>query len=187
MAKHIYLIRHGETYFNSIGKIQGWCDSPLSEKGIAQAKRARQMIIDKGIEFDAAYSSTQGRAMDTLEIISGGKINYKRRKDLREMGFGRFEGEARAIMPKVYGDFFVQFGGESVDQVTDRMNRVMREIAQTDSENILVVSHGRTIKFFTQYWQEHSETPEIENVPNCSILKYHFDNEQFKLLKHIIH
>lgn len=71
MAKHIYLIRHGETYFNSIGKIQGWCDSPLSEKGIAQAKRARQMIIDKGIEFDAAYSSTQGRAMDTLEIISG--------------------------------------------------------------------------------------------------------------------
>lgn len=34
----IYLMRHGQTYFNVWHKIQGWCDSPLTEEGINQAK-----------------------------------------------------------------------------------------------------------------------------------------------------
>ena len=32
MVKHLYLMRHGETLFNVRRKIQGWCDSPLTEK-----------------------------------------------------------------------------------------------------------------------------------------------------------
>ena len=38
--KHLYLLRHGETLFNLRHKIQGWCDSPLTEEDIAQARRA---------------------------------------------------------------------------------------------------------------------------------------------------
>lgn len=37
----LYLMRHGETYFNIWHKIQGWCDSPLTPNRINQAKAAR--------------------------------------------------------------------------------------------------------------------------------------------------
>ena len=40
MIKHLYLMRHGETLFNVYRRIQGWCDSPLTEVGINQAIKA---------------------------------------------------------------------------------------------------------------------------------------------------
>lgn len=39
MKQTLYLMRHGETLFNQLGKIEGWSDSPLTENGIKQAKR----------------------------------------------------------------------------------------------------------------------------------------------------
>ena len=37
----LYLMRHGETLFNTLNRIQGWCDSPLTEKGQDQARQVR--------------------------------------------------------------------------------------------------------------------------------------------------
>lgn len=42
MKKTLYLMRHGQTLFNKRKKIQGACDSPLTEEGINQAKLARE-------------------------------------------------------------------------------------------------------------------------------------------------
>ena len=42
MVKTFYLMRHGQTRFNVQGRIQGACDSPLTEEGIEQAKTARR-------------------------------------------------------------------------------------------------------------------------------------------------
>ena len=52
MAKTLYLMRHGQTLFNVLKKIQGWCDSPLTEEGIRQAKIARKWFEDNNIQFD---------------------------------------------------------------------------------------------------------------------------------------
>lgn len=49
MEKILYLMRHGQTLFNLEHKIQGWCDSPLTELGINQAKIA-------GRYFEADFS-----------------------------------------------------------------------------------------------------------------------------------
>ena len=46
MVKHLYLMRHGETLFNVRRKIQGWCDSPLTENGVKQAKAVREILKD---------------------------------------------------------------------------------------------------------------------------------------------
>ena len=70
MAKTLYLMRHGQTLFNVLKKIQGWCDSPLTEEGIRQAKIARKWFEDNNIQFDHAYSSTSERCCDTLELVS---------------------------------------------------------------------------------------------------------------------
>ena len=39
MATEVYLVRHGETMFNQLNKVQGWCDSPLTVKGINDLKK----------------------------------------------------------------------------------------------------------------------------------------------------
>ncbi len=45
--KHLYLMRHGQTLFNAQNKIQGWCDSPLTSKGIEQAKAAKKILDER--------------------------------------------------------------------------------------------------------------------------------------------
>ena len=61
MVKKLYLMRHGQTLFNLQNKIQGWCDSPLTELGQYQAKVAGQYFKDHQITFDHAYCSTSYR------------------------------------------------------------------------------------------------------------------------------
>lgn len=48
----VYFVRHGQTYLNKYHRIQGWADSPLTDKGIADAKHAGDRL--KVIPFDAA-------------------------------------------------------------------------------------------------------------------------------------
>ena len=78
----IYLVRHGQTLFNVHHKIQGTCDSPLTELGRAQATAVRQYFLQKEISFDAAFCSKQERASDTLEIITDNQLSYTRLRDL---------------------------------------------------------------------------------------------------------
>ena len=61
-------MRHGETRFNAQHRIQGWCDSPLTERGIEQAHAMGARLRDRGVRIDHAYCSTAERAADTLEI-----------------------------------------------------------------------------------------------------------------------
>ena len=49
-----YYVRHGQTLFNEIGKMQGWCDSPLTQKGIEDAHRAREALKDIGPDLHQA-------------------------------------------------------------------------------------------------------------------------------------
>lgn len=103
--KQVYLIRHGQTLFNKQKKIQGFCDSPLTDLGIKQVEIARKHIDELSMKFDEAYSSTSERAIDTLKIITD--IDFKTDKNLREWNFGELEGEGEHLNPSLhYGDFF---------------------------------------------------------------------------------
>ncbi len=130
MKKTFYITRHGQTLFNAQKKIQGACDSPLTEIGIKQAEIAGKHLRDLGIEFDDAYSSTSERAIDTLKIMTD--IPFTTRKDLKEWDFGRLEGEGEHLNPKLpYRDFFVQYGGEDEFEFQDRIANAMMDIANT--------------------------------------------------------
>ena len=52
-----YLMRHGETLFNTQKRVQGWCDSPLTEK--------------HDMTFDQYYCTTIERTSDTIELATG--------------------------------------------------------------------------------------------------------------------
>ena len=63
----IYIIRHGQTEWNSLMRLQGRSDNPLNDDGIAQAKNASYKL--KGIPFSTVYSSPLKRAIRTAEIL----------------------------------------------------------------------------------------------------------------------
>jgi len=92
---YIYLVRHGQTLFNLTGQVQGWSDSPLTEKGISQAKLAGKGLSN--VAFNTAFSSDAGRARSTALIIldenkSDEKPALTELTQLREWGYGGFEG-----------------------------------------------------------------------------------------------
>ena len=184
--KYIF-IRHGKTHFNEIGLKQGWCDSPLTALGIAQAEIAAQYFKDHDITFDHAYASTSERACDTLEIITDQP--YIRLKGLKEWNFGTFEGESEDLNPKLpYGDFFVAYGGEGEMQLRDRVSKTLSDIMRKDDHNcVLAVSHGASCRQFMRAW-EHTTSIDIkERLYNCCILKFEFENDTFTLVDIINH
>ena len=185
MKKTLYLMRHGQTLFNLRKKIQGSCDSPLTEEGIRQAKIAGKYFEDNGITFDSAYSSTQERASDTLEIVTGNKMKYERLKGLKEWNFGAFEGKDECLNPKLpYGDFFKQFGGEGELELRERMNKTLTEIMnKNDHQVVLAVSHGAACAQFYRAWEEHAKVKKTERFYNCCIQKYEYEDGIFTLVE----
>lgn len=92
---HLYVVRHGKTYFNRYNKLQGWGNSPLVESGIQDAYQAGHKLSQ--VHFKAAYSSDTTRAMDTAKIIldenkNSRDISLITDAKFREEFYGSFEG-----------------------------------------------------------------------------------------------
>lgn len=183
MKKTLYMMRHGQTLFNELHRIQGWSDSPLTQLGVRQAKGAGKYFQDNGIVFDHAYSSTSERACDTLEIATDYKMPYQRRKGLKEMNFGKFEGQSESLNPPfdVFENFFLDFGGESRSDVRKRLFETNSQIMEEENEIVLVVSHaGACLHFLTQIASEDQLNDVLEKgVSNCAIFKYSYENGKF--------
>ncbi len=98
----IYFARHGKTLFNTYDLVQGWADSPLTDKGIEVARYLGEGFKDKHIQFDAYYTSDAGRQRETMQVLleQKGVKDYKIQelKGLREVFYGGFEGGTNAKM-----------------------------------------------------------------------------------------
>ena len=62
-----YVVRHGQTLFNVMGKVQGWCDTPLTPEGVAGAEALGRGLAD--VEFARVFSSDSGRAVQTASAL----------------------------------------------------------------------------------------------------------------------
>ena len=156
MKKTLYLMRHGQTLFNVEHKIQGWCDSPLTEQGIKQAEIAARYFDDNKITFDHCYASTSERACDTMDEFLNPPV------------------------PHGYGDFFVQYGGESQQQVQDRMIKTLTEIMEKeDHHDVLALSHGGACFFFVRAFDDYNAVIDYSRVGNCTIFKLVYEDGIF--------
>lgn len=95
---HLYLVRHGQTLFNRYNRLQGWSNSPLTEKGLKDADKAAKKL--ENITFAAAYCSDTTRAQITAQRIldaseAAGNARPKLVSDMhfREQCYGYFEGQ----------------------------------------------------------------------------------------------
>jgi len=113
MAKtKLYIARHGKTMFNTIGRAQGWSDSPLTEAGERGIHELGIGLREAGIQFQQAVSSDSGRTIQTMGIVLeelglAGKIPYRYDKRIREWCFGSFDGAYdgelfMGVLPRVF-------------------------------------------------------------------------------------
>lgn len=170
----IYLVRHGQTLFNVHHKIQGTCDSPLTDLGRAQAEAVYQYFKKNKIHFDAAFCSTQERASDTLELITHQKMPYTRLKELREKSHGEYEGQDEFMLPWRRGFSRINAAMEPDKHVAERMDNAMTKIIDMTKSNdtILVVGHGTALRLFTQEIKS-----DFSGYDNCGVTKLQaFDN-----------
>ena len=97
MANTVYFIRHGETYFNRFSRLQGWADSPLTEKGEQDAVAVGKAL--SSLKVDYLFSSDMMRAINTAKLLiaQNPHTNIKepeQNKLFREVFYGSFEGFA---------------------------------------------------------------------------------------------
>ena len=157
----LIIVRHGQTQWNLKLIRQGHLDSPLTEKGIAQAKALGERLMRE--TFTALYSSDLGRALQTAQMIAAatghGIVTDPR---LRERHLGIFQGlngdELREKYPEEYrlhrtaGPSYVIPGGESVQQQVARNVDYLIEIAEKHhGETIVVVTHGGVLSGFFRH------------------------------------
>lgn len=152
----IYITRHGETQWNAEGRMQGWLNSNLSEKGVANAQKLGEHL--KHIDFDYVCCSPLGRAKETASHVMGDKttqIVYN--EAFKEMGFGIWEGmmhdDVKEQYPEQQHNFwnaphlFEAISGESYELFIDRIrNGFENLIADKECKNILLVTHAAVIK-----------------------------------------
>lgn len=158
MEQTIYLIRHGETVFNTQGRYQGELDSPLTLDGIEQVRNISKLlkvVIDKPNEWEI-ISSPLGRAMQSTEIICDilgfdlNKITTDSR--LIEVSVGSWAGlttkEIQSSWPKLIEDtdnynwYFNSPNGESYESVVHRVSEWFESIR--DKKKVIAISHGLT-------------------------------------------
>lgn len=92
----LYFLRHGQTTWNADGnRYAGATDVPLTETGIAQARKGGELIRD--LSFDAVYCSGLSRALETAKLaLDGRDIPIVRDPRLNEMNYGTWEGKTHA-------------------------------------------------------------------------------------------
>lgn len=173
----LYITRHGETVWNIQKRMQGHKDSPLSQLGARQAEWLAEALKD--VEFEAAYSSSSRRALQTTRIIVGSRdIPVVPMDGLMEINLGVWEGlvfsEAESLYPEEYKNFwnypnrYSPVGGETIEALIERAGRTLETIAKRHNcGNVLVVTHAVTLKAMAAY----VEKKEIKDLWSGAYMK----------------
>ena len=104
----LVLVRHGESEWNKLNLFTGWTDVDLSEKGIAEAKSAGQLLKSEGFDFDVCYTSFLKRAIHTLNHIldemDRAWLPVVKTWKLNERHYGALQGLNKAETAEKYGE-----------------------------------------------------------------------------------
>jgi broad specificity phosphatase PhoE len=157
VIENLILVRHGETVLNAAGIAQGWNDSALSDLGQRQVRALAERIKPLGIT--AIFSSPLGRAMSTAQVIAEATgLPITTLDDLREMGYGEWEGMRFIEVRQQYAEHYAKWvddpdyacpGGESHRDLLNRMERAFAHIEKTSNDErqrVVVVTHGTAIR-----------------------------------------
>ncbi|HUH07170.1 MAG TPA: 2,3-diphosphoglycerate-dependent phosphoglycerate mutase [Egibacteraceae bacterium] len=159
----LILIRHGQSEWNAENRFTGWVDSPLSEQGRREAKRAGELLASEGIAVDRAFTSTLSRAVETgqivLDALGQGGLEQTRAWELNERFYGALTGRNKQQTREEFGDEQVHVWRRSYDiappggeSLKDTGNRTLPYFNHTilpatrEADVVLVSAHGNSLR-----------------------------------------
>lgn len=153
----LYIMRHGETEWNTKHWLQGRTDIPINENGKKVAELTRDGLKD--VVFDAAFTSPLLRAKETAQIVLEGRdIELIEEQRIIEMCFGDYEGTSMVDKHedmKIYferpKEYVVKNGVEPYEDVFARINSFLDELTSNPrykDSNIFVATHGGMLRGF---------------------------------------
>jgi broad specificity phosphatase PhoE len=152
----LYLLRHGETTYSRTGGYCGDLDPELTENGVLMAKEFAEAY--QKTPWTAVYASPMKRTIATAKpLCDAVGIEMQLRDGLKEIRYGKWEGQTVEFVKQHYGEDYVQWltepawnaptGGETATEIASRASAVVAEIQKNySSGNVLIVSHKATIR-----------------------------------------
>jgi probable phosphoglycerate mutase len=196
----ILLIRHGETAWNAIKKLQGHLDIPLNAEGTRQAKALAAALQDE--QLDAIFSSDLQRAVQTAgEIARLQGLSTRIDEQLRERCFGGFEGMLYSDLPERYPDAYATWRshdpdsnfppsvenntGESIRQFQLRtISAITHHAQQFAGKKIAIVAHGGVLECAYRAAKNLPlHAPREITIYNASINRFQWNGEKLQLLQ----
>lgn len=175
----IYFLRHGETAWNQLGKIQGRIDNPLNEQGVKQSQTAQKLFAS--IPFTHAYASTLLRAFETAQIIIDKRpLVIKQDARLVERDFGELEGTAHEMYYLYEEKGTIPASVETRESIHQRVHAFFQEmVEQHQADDVILVSaHAHAIRA----WAEKmfpEDFPFSTRLHNCQAIITDFNDGQF--------
>ena len=209
----LYLMRHGETIINRARRTQGWCDGVLTHKGIEVAIKTG--IGLSNINFKSIYSSDLGRAIKTANIVIkenkfSKELKLKELEGLREVYFGKYEGESERVMlkdmlnylnvknieeaqekyhfQKVYCDSVAALDetneAEDYDTALARIIKSLNDICIENEEENRDVNVLLVVHggMMRLIIDKYDKTFDLRNIKNASISKIEYDNGNYSVI-----
>ena len=176
----VYFARHGETVWNVENKICGMTDSPLTEKGRAQAAQLGEAVKSSGIVLDEILYSPLSRAADTaLAVAAATGLPARVEPRLREQCFGRFEGTSPRNSPEFtaakmqFADRYTD--GESMLQLAQRIYNLLDELRANTDKTYLMVAHNGIARVVQSYFYDMTnEEYAAAGIKNCEFVEFTF-------------
>jgi len=167
MKFHIYIFRHGETYYNRSRKFTGRLNSRLTPKGIKQSNVIAEKLRKK--TFQIAFKTDLSRSSDSLKIVL--KYHPECKKvivddRMIERSYGELEGKFHKTIIKKFGkrqfDIWHRsydippLGGESIKMVEKRVLSFIKDLIvlmKKERVNVVISAHGNSMRSFRRYFE----------------------------------
>ncbi|KAF9569896.1 phosphoglycerate mutase-like protein [Agrocybe pediades] len=169
----LFIVRHGETEWSLNGRHTGLSDIPLTERGKEQILASAPQFVGDGLLLDpknicTALVSPRQRAHTTFHLLFqhiGTLPNHVLTEEVAEWNYGDYEGlkpaEIKALNPgwKIWDDGCP--GGESVQEMQDRVDAVIKKVREyhrqykeegANTRDVLIVAHGHFSRVLISRW-----------------------------------
>jgi broad specificity phosphatase PhoE len=147
----VWLVRHGETEWSRDGRHTSVTDLPLTPEGEEAARTLEPRLAEE--RFELVLTSPRERARRTAELA--GFPSAEVDEDLVEWGYGDYEGittdEIRETVPGWSVWTHPSPGGETAEQVSQRLDRVVARVESVPGD-VLLVAHGHCLRALAARW-----------------------------------
>ena len=196
----LYIVRHGETDWNRIHRVQGRTDIPLNDYGRHLARETAEGMKD--VRIDLGYTSPLLRAKETAQILLGDRdVPLYEDSRIEELSFGSYEGmrtggEEKDEESEAFQRFFTDTAhyippqdGETVPQLYERTGDFLAEICareELQDKSILVSTHGAAMTALLNRIRGNLSVSEFwrdEVPPNCSVTEVEVSDGKPRIIR----